>query len=41
MKAAGKPAKVILMAVARRLVTIANAILRSGLPFQPDRPTPA
>jgi transposase len=33
MKAAGKPGKVILMAVARRLLTIANAILRTGLPF--------
>lgn len=34
MKAAGKPGKVILMAVARRLLTIANAILRTGVPFQ-------
>jgi transposase len=33
-KAAGKPAKVILMAVARKLVTIANAILRTSVPFQ-------
>jgi len=33
-KAAGKPGKVILMAVARRLLTIANAILRTGTPFQ-------
>ena len=35
MKAAGKPGKVILMAVARRLLTLANAILGSGIPFQP------
>jgi transposase len=34
MKAAGKPGKVVLMAVARRLLTIANAILRTGVPFQ-------
>ena len=34
MKAAGKPGKVILMAVARRLLTIANAILRTGVPFR-------
>lgn len=41
-KAAGKPAKVILMAVARRLLTIANAILRVGLPFcqQPLKEAP-
>jgi transposase len=35
MKAAGKPGKVILMAVARRLLTVANAVLRDGVPFQP------
>jgi transposase len=34
MKAAGKPGKVILMAVARRLLVIANAILRTGVPFR-------
>ena len=33
-KAAGKPAKVIIMAIARKLLTVANAILRSGIPFQ-------
>jgi transposase len=33
MKAARKPGKVILMAVARKLLTIANAILRTGVPF--------
>ena len=35
MKADGKPSKVILIAVARRLLVIANAILRSRIPFQP------
>jgi hypothetical protein len=34
MKAAGKPGKVVLMAVARRLLTVANAILRTGVRFQ-------
>jgi transposase len=34
MKAAGKPGKVVLMAVARRLLTVANAILRTGVPFR-------
>jgi transposase len=33
-KAARKPGKVILMAVARKLLTIANAILRTGVPFK-------
>jgi transposase len=33
MKAAGRPAKVILMAVARKVLTVANAILRTGVPF--------
>ena len=36
MKADRKPGKVILMAVARRLLVIANAILRTGIPFQPN-----
>jgi transposase len=36
MKADRKPAKVILMAVARRLLVIANAILRTRTPFQPQ-----
>jgi len=40
-KAAGKPAKVILMAVARRLLVVANAILRTGVPFRPPQPGPA
>jgi transposase len=34
MKAEGRPAKVILMAVARHLLVIANAILRTGVPYQ-------
>lgn len=41
MKADGKPSKVILMAVARRLLVIANAILRSRIPFQPQAPNAA
>ena len=36
MKADRKPSKVILMAVARRLLVIANAILRSRTPFRPQ-----
>ena len=39
MKATGKPAKVILMAVARRLLTIANATLRTGFPFRAQAPS--
>jgi transposase len=34
MKEAGKPGKVVVMAVARKLLTIANAILRKGEPFR-------
>ncbi|MCB1402918.1 MAG: IS110 family transposase, partial [Rhodobacteraceae bacterium] len=37
LKAAGKPGKVILMAVARRLLTVANAVLRTGMPFDRTR----
>jgi transposase len=33
LKAAGKPAKVVLTAVARKLLTIANAVLRTGRPW--------
>jgi transposase len=33
-KAAGKPGKVVLMAVARRLLVIANAVLRTGTPYR-------
>ena len=36
-KAAGKPGKVILMAIARRLLTIANAVLRDGTAFDRTR----
>lgn len=35
-KAAGKPGKVIRIAVARRLLTVANAILRTGEPFRKE-----
>lgn len=43
MKAERKPGKLILMAVARKLLTIANAVLRSATPFDPDaaQPRPA
>ena len=33
LKAAGKPGKVVIAAVMRKLVTIAYAILKSGQPF--------
>ena len=33
LKAAGKPAKVVLTAVARKLLVIANAVLRTGKPW--------
>ena len=36
LKAAGKPAKVILTAVARKLVVIANALLRNGQPWSEE-----
>ena len=36
LKARGKKAKVVLVAVARKLLVIANAVIRSGLPWQPD-----
>jgi transposase len=36
LKGAGKPAKVILTAVARRLVVIANALLQSGRPWSEE-----
>lgn len=34
LRANGKPGKVIVIAVARKLLTIANAILRDGVPFR-------
>lgn len=36
LKAAGKPPKVIIVALMRKLVAIAQAILKSGKPFDPD-----
>jgi hypothetical protein len=41
MQASRKPAKVILMAVARRLIVIANAVLRDRTPFEPRSDAPA
>jgi transposase len=41
MKEAGKPGKVILMAVARRLLVVANAVLRTGEPFRTAIPRAA
>lgn len=41
MKEAGKPGKVILMAVARRLLVVANAVLRTGEPFRTAIPMAA
>lgn len=35
LRAAGKPAKVALVACMRKLLTILNAVLRDGLPWQP------
>ena len=37
LAARGKKAKVILTAVARKLLVIANAVIRSGLPWDPER----
>ena len=37
LRAAGKPAKVALTACMRKLLTILNAIARSGTPWQPAR----
>ena len=34
LKAAGKPAKVVLTAVARKLLVVANAVLRTGRPWE-------
>jgi transposase len=36
LKAAGKPPKVIIVALMRKLVAIAQAILKSGKPFDPS-----
>ena len=35
LKEHGKPHKVVIIAIARRLVTIANAILKTGAPWKP------
>ena len=37
LKEKGKPHKLVIIAIARRLITIANAVLRSGLPWQHQR----
>jgi transposase len=39
MRAAGKPGKVIIIAIARKILTIANAILRSNTPFNAAQTT--
>lgn len=36
LAARGKKAKVVLVAIARKLLTIANAVIRSGRPWQPN-----
>ena len=36
LKEKGKPHKLVIITIARRLITIANAVLRSGLPWQPQ-----
>jgi transposase len=41
LRAAGKPAKVALVACMRKLVTIANAILRDGIPWSASGPAAA
>lgn len=33
MKQRGKPHKLVIIAIARRLITIANAVLKTGLPW--------
>ena len=34
LKGRGKPHKLVIVAIARRLITIANAILKTGTPWQ-------
>ena len=34
LKMRGKPRKLVIVAIARRLVTIANAFLKTGIPWQ-------
>jgi transposase len=40
MRNAGKPAKLALVAVARRLVIIANALAETGQPYSPTHHNP-
>ena len=37
LKLRGKPHKLVIVAIARRLLTIANAVLKTGIPWQPKR----
>jgi len=41
LKARGKPSKVVLIAVARKLLRIANAVIRDGRPWEANRATAA
>ena len=41
MRAKGKPAKIALIAVARKIITIANALTKTGQHFSPKNPNPA
>jgi transposase len=41
LKARGKPPKVALIAVARKLLRIANAVIRDGRPWEANRATAA
>ena len=36
LKTRGKPHKLVIVAIARRLIIIANAILKTGVPWQPQ-----
>ena len=36
LKEKGKPHKLVIIAIARRLVTIANAVLKNGTPWRPQ-----
>jgi transposase len=40
LRARGKRAKVVLIAVARKLLVIANAVIRTGVPWQPELAMP-
>jgi transposase len=41
LRAAGKPPKVAVTACMRKLLVLANALVRTGQPWDPTRPTPA